>query len=1220
LQKLNTVLEMITVTINTPPPPITFYSTTTKKNTPEIADPFCESTVSSRSSELNNKEEEEEDEEEIMSSPLMTHEIYLKLKKNVRKKSKKELEQKRDSISWPSPSDVNFLEKINKILTGEEESVRGTCDFSMSSQNIDISKINSCSKACRGALTKEESAKESNRAIKKTTVPQKVGKKEGGSSAPLLLKDFKIPQRIVELYLDYRSPYNSCLVFHGLGSGKTLLTILVISNYLRNTNRPIIVLVKPRLRANFRQEMKIVSSEVLFGEDLDKDEREKRINSRILLVSYESFANRLKGTGSWNFPIIQKKNFKTGFLQFPFDTRKKDNGDAMQGCLIAMDEVHNIITPKDGGGRSPTEEAASIIYTSLMKTKDTIRVFLTATPYRHHPAEIGLLLNMNKEPGEERFPEAFTQDKTAEGETYQKIDLEKTKQLFIQDYIKTDKNGFQKMKNKEKFKRLATRSGISYFSTNNPTEVAITPKNKIVWVPITAEHHKVVQSQKDADKDKATLKKQLTANLNKNNKPKIIKIAEDINKSRLSGKQFAYSFHNSTIDSVQEELVSRGWKYYTADEIRGGWPDEFDNEINFFNESNRRKAFVILGKGSAEQFREVAILTFFNSEKNKRGEFINLLIGNKSYSEGISLLGIRNIRIAERPMSIALLKQIIGRGIRWCSHKRLVFPTEWTVDSYIYYSYPESISESRKKGGRNIVKRRATTASSLKKNKKNLFKNTRKKISRSLPKTLKKDTVSKKTRNQILKEASIDKFIETDSKKRQQFLYEFDKVLQECSFDCKSNQDCGGRAPRRKNESEGDKSTEINEENIDGGEEVTSDCKTYDIEACRSQPLCAVQEKRLFNKIINKSCGDFYPNMQENDNMISFDTDQQPPYPFSKIKKINNRDLDWLNRLLEKKTEDLIKQRKIVTEMIITFNDMITTTFPLLEENKAILKQGFEKSQTKFKNAWLDPEIIDLCVEISLRYASRSKQEEDLEEKKIDFQIDLSQINQITNGINMNLLEKKFLHYALKFTLNNIVYYFHSSEKKGAELCLSNIKNTDKIKKIIFLQNLIIELSFYMNDHHVFLYKIEASVTSTAHIFRKTSPTITFLYDEEGKHLQISEKSCGDLWESEKYPYPPTKNLRRSHDKNVKTCIDHYDTHKYQTPQEWGPLNNEEEKCTDTTVKKFEKVPCNDDRECSNWLIENCPTQRFGKNPLHCVSKPGVISQTLEDKICLRKR
>lgn len=81
------------------------------------------------------------------------------------------------------------------------------------------------------------------------------------------------------------------------------------------------------------------------------------------------------------------------------------------------------------------------------------------------------------------------------------------------------------------------------------------------------------------------------------------------------------------------------------------------------------------------------------SDKNKYGETIKIILGNVVASEGLDLKNIREIHILEPWFHLFRLEQIIGRGIRRCSHKELP-EEERNVTIYHHVSYEKEDIET----------------------------------------------------------------------------------------------------------------------------------------------------------------------------------------------------------------------------------------------------------------------------------------------------------------------------------------------------------------------------------------------------------------------------------------------------------------------------------------------------------------------------------------------
>lgn len=95
----------------------------------------------------------------------------------------------------------------------------------------------------------------------------------------------------------------------------------------------------------------------------------------------------------------------------------------------------------------------------------------------------------------------------------------------------------------------------------------------------------------------------------------------------------------------------------------------------------------------ANQSRENArLLKLFNSPQNKDGSLIKVIIGSPTMKEGVTLLRVRQIHILDPYWNRSRTEQIMGRGVRFCSHADL--PIEQRkVDVFHYYAIP-SIREA----------------------------------------------------------------------------------------------------------------------------------------------------------------------------------------------------------------------------------------------------------------------------------------------------------------------------------------------------------------------------------------------------------------------------------------------------------------------------------------------------------------------------------------------
>jgi len=92
---------------------------------------------------------------------------------------------------------------------------------------------------------------------------------------------------------------------------------------------------------------------------------------------------------------------------------------------------------------------------------------------------------------------------------------------------------------------------------------------------------------------------------------------------------------------------------------------------------------------SPNNSREINLAT---SENNINGENVKVIIISRSGSEGIDLKNIRQAHIMEPWYNMNRIEQVIGRAIRFCSHKNLPFEKR-NCEIYLYGTKPEGDKE-----------------------------------------------------------------------------------------------------------------------------------------------------------------------------------------------------------------------------------------------------------------------------------------------------------------------------------------------------------------------------------------------------------------------------------------------------------------------------------------------------------------------------------------------
>ena len=218
-------------------------------------------------------------------------------------------------------------------------------------------------------------------------------------------------QMFIRNYLSFNTPYNSILLFHGLGTGKTCSSITVaeeMRQYLKQMNieKKIIIVASPVVQENYRMQLfderklkkvggvwniKSCTGNIFIKEinpinsKISREKLVSQINKIIknwyLFMGYNQFSN-----------FINKMINKYRISDDDNDEQKKRKRKLIQNefsnRMIVIDEVQNIRNIKK-------IKKSSNNFLELVKYSDNLKlILLTATPMYNNPEEIIWLLNL----------------------------------------------------------------------------------------------------------------------------------------------------------------------------------------------------------------------------------------------------------------------------------------------------------------------------------------------------------------------------------------------------------------------------------------------------------------------------------------------------------------------------------------------------------------------------------------------------------------------------------------------------------------------------------------------------------------------------------------------------------------------------------------------------------------------------------------------------------
>jgi superfamily II DNA or RNA helicase len=465
----------------------------------------------------------------------------------------------------------------------------------------------------------------------------------------------------------FNSKYSpkSILIYHKIGAGKTC-TAINIAEKVKNKMK-IMVVLSASLIGNFRNELRSECPGNLYLSDSNRNKLET-LNPKSDLYKKIIYESDIKINKYYEILSYNK------FLNLCKNCKIK-----LKNHLLIIDEIQNMIS-----------ESGSF-YTNLKKqiysTDDSLKiVLLSATPIFDKPVEISLTLNLLK-----------PKIQLPIGAYFDKMFLEK-------------KSNNYKVKNINNFKKMI-KGLVSYYRGAPPqafpeerfniVKCKMQPFQYSSYLASLSDEKSYIRgSFKNIDLLKLPndffLGSRMISNISFPNKSigiyglksfnknslllknikdysiKFYKIYKKITKS--NGPVFIYSNFKNTggIKSLVLFLESKGYKNY-----------------KIFGEGEKRYS-IWSGDENNEIKEEIKFV--FNKKENKNGEKIKIMLGTPAIKEGVSLLRVSQVHILEPYWNLSRLHQIIGRAIRFCSHKDLPKDDRF-VDVYLYLAtYPGKIT------------------------------------------------------------------------------------------------------------------------------------------------------------------------------------------------------------------------------------------------------------------------------------------------------------------------------------------------------------------------------------------------------------------------------------------------------------------------------------------------------------------------------------------------
>jgi superfamily II DNA or RNA helicase len=534
-------------------------------------------------------------------------------------------------------------------------------------------------------------------------------------------------QIIIARFLSMNTQYQSMLLVHQMGTGKTKAAIAVAENIHKDKNstiRKTIVCAKNHgLLENFRNELVCRTNGEYIPENyalLSSESKRKRTNR--LLRRFYDFSINIHGAISFGYTFYELakevSNLSDNFIIEKFSNK-----------LFIFDEIHNI---RDKPEKKQLESQPSIdIYKQIWKllhtAKNTKILLMTGTPIKDSIVEISYVLNLilplNAQfPSGRKFLKQFF-DKSQQyyymkpemipifkealkgRVSYLKAITSTIPKIFIGDknyggleyfIVEPDIMGkFQSQVYEKAFHNDTNAEGVIYLDSREASLFVFpdgTYGSKGFTKYVTQKRDKIFRKKKSAlffslhtdlnkpINDAKTIDEKLAV-INKWSSKYAICIKNILESQRNGQSQFVYCEYVKGSGAILFSLLLEKFGFSRA----------------FGNETSKALRYAIFTTETTNARQINEILERFNRKDNMNGEYINVIIGSGIISEGFSFKNIQNMHILTMYWNYSETEQVIYRGYRYGSHRDLLengYTPEYRIYQYVSIPLSKNPEES----------------------------------------------------------------------------------------------------------------------------------------------------------------------------------------------------------------------------------------------------------------------------------------------------------------------------------------------------------------------------------------------------------------------------------------------------------------------------------------------------------------------------------------------
>jgi superfamily II DNA or RNA helicase len=457
------------------------------------------------------------------------------------------------------------------------------------------------------------------------------------------------------------------LLFHGLGSGKTCSALSIINAFLMQKKKKspakVLVITPASIKPNIYKEMMGPC-----GKQFDTLRNQSRISMRaeidklIRVISYQEFVNIAKRDG-FNFT----------------------------NTMVIVDEVQNIISAT---GSTYKRFLYEFVQNPTNNNTDMRLVLLSGTPIFDQPFEIALLGNLLRK-------------------NKDKLKMPDDPKSFNNMYKFNQEDGT--ITNDIKFAKYF-KGKVSYFRGASPAAYP-RRRNHDVMCPMHPFQYKtyrktigsvLTNGQQIDDISQAFLiGPRMASNVVYPNGKIDLRSA-----LQYHGRAFQPNKYSAKFTKCIEHIMgtgtgtgtgtNKGTMFVYSNFVRACGIDTFARflktsgfeqvieRVHVADPTKDGMRYAIFRTGEPEL--NTRILDMFNSYENRDGKLIKVILGSPAMKEGVTLLRVSQVHLLDPYWNQSREEQVIGRAIRFCSHKDVAVKKQ-VVDVYKYYAtHPTSTS------------------------------------------------------------------------------------------------------------------------------------------------------------------------------------------------------------------------------------------------------------------------------------------------------------------------------------------------------------------------------------------------------------------------------------------------------------------------------------------------------------------------------------------------